>query len=181
MDTRKVAIPLENIEEEIFSSLRKIINAVDIYASKLKDMTGLNASQLSCLLVLAKIGAISLSKLSKKVSLSPSMITSIVDQLEKKKLVTRSRRSSDRRVILIELTESGKDTASKAPPSFQEQFMNGLSYLDTENKENLYYSLSKLLDVIVSEVLIDSALLGGENKLVGVEPSVLEPNEELPE
>jgi DNA-binding MarR family transcriptional regulator len=181
MKTNKDALLPENIEEEIFSFLRRIINAVEIYASKVKDLTSLNASQLSCLLVLDKIGAISLSKLSKKVSLSPSMITSIVDQLEKKKLVKRSRRASDRRVILIELTDSGKDTAAKAPPSFQEQFMNGLSYLDTENKEHLYYSLSKLLDVIVSEVLIDSALLGGENKLVGVEPSVLEPDEVAPE
>ena len=67
MDKREIANLPENVEEEIFSSLRKIINAVDIYSSKLKDSTGLNASQLSCLLVLNKIGAISLSKLSKKV------------------------------------------------------------------------------------------------------------------
>ena len=105
------------------------------------------------------------------------MITSIVDQLEKKELVKRCRKSSDRRVILIELTENGKETASNAPPSFQEQFMNGLSYLDNQTKKDLFHCLSKILDVIVSEVLIDSSLLGGENKLVGVESSVLNPEE----
>jgi len=163
----------ENLESEIFSYLRKVINAVEIYSSKLKDKTGLNASQLSCLLVLAKTGPISLSMLSKKVSLSPSMITAIVDQLESKELVVRNRKAVDRRVILIELTEKGKETVNNAPPSFQEQLMEGLNHLSVSEKKSLYSSLSKLLAIIVSEVLIDSSLLGVENKLVEVEASVL--------
>jgi DNA-binding MarR family transcriptional regulator len=168
----------ENLESEIFSSLRKVINAVEIYSSKLKDKTGLNASQLSCLLVLGKTGPMSLSILSKKVSLSPSMITAIVDQLESKELVVRNRKSTDRRVILIELTEKGKETVNNAPPSFQEQLMVGLNHLNDNEKKSLHGSLSKLLSIIVSEVLIDSSLLGVENKLVEVEPSVLKTEEE---
>lgn len=163
----------DNIESEIFSCLRKIINAVDIYASKLKEKTGLNASQLSCLLVLKSEGALPLSKLSKKVALSPSMITSIVDQLETKELVLRNRKSADRRVILIELTEKGKEIVKTAPPSFQEQFLSSLNYLAEEERQSIHENLSKLLSIIVSEVLIDSALLGGENKLVEVSPSIL--------
>ena len=163
----------ENIESEIFSCLRKIINAVDIYASRLKEKTGLNASQLSCLLVLDSEGALPLSKLSKKVALSPSMITSIVDQLENKELVLRNRKSSDRRVILIELTEKGREIVKTAPPSFQEQFMSSLNYLAEGEKHSIHENLSRLLSIIVSEVLIDSTLLGGENKLVEVSPSIL--------
>ncbi len=163
----------ENLESEIFSCLRRIINAVEIYSSKLKDKTGLNVSQLSCLLVLEKTGPLALSKLSKHVFLSPSMITSIVDQLENKDLVVRTRKSSDRRVILIELTDNGKEVAQAAPPSFQEQLINNLIHLKEEEKKNLFDSLNKLLSIIVSEVLIDSSLLGGEDRLVEVESSVL--------
>ncbi|NIM11005.1 MAG: MarR family transcriptional regulator [Candidatus Aminicenantes bacterium] len=163
----------ENLESEIFSCLRRTINAVEIYSSKLKDKTGLNASQLSCLLVLEKTGPLSLSKLSKHVYLSPSMITSIVDQLEKRDLVERTRKSADRRVILIELTEKGKEVAQTALPSFQEQLTNNLKHLKEEEKKTLFDNLNKLLSIIVSEVLIDSSLLGGENRLVEVESSVL--------
>ena len=163
----------ENLESEIFSCLRRIINAVDIYSSKMKDKTGLNVSQLSCLLVLEKTGPLSLSKLSQHVFLSPSMITSIVDQLEKKELVVRTRKSTDRRVILIELTEKGKEVAQTAPPSFQEQLTSSLSHLKKEEKKTLFDSLNKLLSIIVSDILIDSSLLGGENRLVEVESSVL--------
>ena len=166
-------VNINSLDAEIFSILRKIINATDIYSSRLKDLTGLNASQLSCLMVLEKTGPLALSKLSRKVYLSASMMTAIVDQLEKKELVIRNRKSSDRRVILIELTDKGKDVVKKAPPSLQEQLMNGLSYLKEEEKISLYQHLSRLLSTIVSDVLIDSSLIGGENRLVEVEASVL--------
>ncbi len=163
----------EDLESNIFSNLRKIINTVNLYESKLKEKTGLNASQLSCLLVLESEGALPLSRVSKKVSLSPSMITSIVDQLEKKELVIRNRRSKDRRIILIELTEKGKEVVKTAPPSFQEQLVRSLNYLKKEEKHSIFENLSKLLSIIVSEVFIDSTLLGAENKMVEVAPSVL--------
>ncbi len=167
----------DNIELDIFAYLRKIFNAVDIYASKLKERTGLNASQLSCLMVLDSEGALPLSKLSKKVSLSPSMITSIVDQLEKKEMVARQRSSSDRRIIQIELTDSGRQVVKTAPPSFQEQFMSRLSRLENGEKKKIQGILEKLLSIIASDVLIDSPLMGAENKLVEVAPSVLRTEE----
>lgn len=173
MNPTSQAVKVENLEAEIFSCLRRVINTVEIYSSKLKDKTGLNTSQLSCLLVLDKGGSMSPGQLSRKVFLSPSMITSIIDQLEKKKLVLRNRESADRRVIQIQLTESGRGVVKTTPPSFQEQLINCLSHLEEEEKKNLLKSLNKLFSLIVSDVLIDSSLLGGENRLVEVEPSVL--------
>jgi DNA-binding MarR family transcriptional regulator len=148
----------QDLETEIFSSLRNILNAVEIYSAKLKEQTGLSGSQLSCLLVLNTESPLPLSKLSRKVSLSPSMITTIVDQLEKKELVFRSRQSSDRRVIFIELTEKGKDLVKTAPPSFQARLMHGLRFLREEEKKSLYEGLNRLLSVIHSDISINSAL-----------------------
>lgn len=162
-----------SLELEIFSNLRKIIKAVDIYSVKLRETSGLNSSQLSCLLVLSNTGALSLSQLSKKLSFSPSMITGLVDQLEQKELVQRERSSSDRRVIRIKLTEKGVQTVKEAPVSFQKSLMDGLSRLREGEKVEINKNLLRLLSIIVSEVLIDSSIFGGEDKLVEVEPSVL--------
>lgn len=164
----------DTIEYEIFSNLRKLIKAVDIYSAKLRETSGISSSQLSCLLTLNSTGPISLSALSNKVSLSPSMITTIVDQLEKKEMVERKRNASDRRVILIELTEKGNKTIENAPLSFQNFLMHGLSTLSDEEKAELNKNVAKLLSVIATEVLIDSPILGVEDKLVGVDLSVLE-------
>jgi DNA-binding MarR family transcriptional regulator len=161
------------IEGEIFSLLRRVINTVELYSSRLKDRTGINASQLSCMLIIYTAGPLSITKISEHVSLSPSMLTSIVDQLEKKELVVRSRKSSDRRVILIELTEKGKQLARHAPPSFQEQLTTVLDRKTGDFKKSLRSHLSQLLSIIVSEVLIDSALLGNGSPMVEVTPEVL--------
>ena len=162
---------VSNLETEIFACLKKILNAAEIYSSRVKAKTGLNASQLSCLLELGSSGPLPLSKLSRQVFLSPSMITAIVDQLEKRELVVRTRSSSDRRVILIELTGQGAETVKKSPPSFQQQLMKGLQDLKLKEKKILHESLSTLFSVIVPEVLPDSSLLEIEEKLVEVEPA----------
>lgn len=175
----------KNLESEIFSSLRRIINAFEVYSFKLKEKTGLNASQLSCLLVLGNTGPLALSQLSQKVFLSPSMITAIVDQLERKELVLRSRKSTDRRVILIKLTGKGKALVKTAPPPFQEKLLNSINHLKDTEKKRLYESLNKILSIIDSEMNTDHSLLGGENRLVEVEASILKkraaspPREEL--
>jgi DNA-binding MarR family transcriptional regulator len=162
-----------NLETEIYSCLKKILNAAEIYSSRLKDKTGLNASQLACLLALGSSGPLPLSKLSRKVFLSPSMITAIVDQLEKRELVVRARKSNDRRVIMIVLTKKGEDTVKNSPPSFQQQLMKGLRELKAEEKKTLHKSLETLSSLMVSEVLSDTVLLEGEESLVEVEPAVL--------
>ena len=166
-----------SIEFEIFSTLRKIIKTVDIYSAKLKMEHKINSSQLSCLLVLGELGSISLSQLSKKVSLSPSMITGVIDQLESGDLVKRVRNSTDRRVILIELTWKGKDTLKKAPLSIQKKLINALSAIKKEDRIEINKNLLKLLSIIVSEVLIDSSIFGAEDKLVDIEPSIIQSEE----
>lgn len=173
MEDRHPAMNHYSLELEIFSNLRKIIKAVDIYSVKLRETSGLNSSLLSCLLVLGNTGALSLSQLSKKLSLSPSMITGIVDQLEQKELVQRERSSSDRRVIRIKLTEKGVQTIKEAPVSFQKSLMDGLKRLKEAEKVEINKNLLRLLSIIVSEVLIDSSIFGAEDKLVEVEPAVL--------
>jgi DNA-binding MarR family transcriptional regulator len=160
-------------EFDIFEALRKIIRAVDIYSTRLREQYGLNSSQLSCLLVLGEHGPISLSKMSQLVSLSPSMITGIIDQLENRDLVLRIRNSPDRRVITIELTRKGKSILRKAPPSFQKKLMESLSKLGGKEKRIINRSLVTLLSCIVEDVLIDSSLLRTGTKLAGVKPAIL--------
>ena len=173
--------PYENqrVEFQIFSTLRKIIKAVDIYSSRLRKDFGISSSQLSCLLSISEAEPISQSDLSKKVSLSPSMITSVIDQLEKSEMVKRTRNTTDRRIIHLELTDKGRETVRNAPLSFQKYLVDGLRALKGEDKSGISDSLSKLLTVISTEILIDSTLLGADDKLAGVEPSVLKAEAEL--
>lgn len=157
-----------SIECEILDILRNIIRGVNIYSVRLKEKYGLNASQLSCLLVLGEQGPLSLSAISQSVLLSPSMITGIIDQLEDKELVTRNRNSSDRRKITIALTPEGKKILKKAPQSFQKKLMESLGTLGGKQKNNIRRALGELLSLIVKDVVIDASLPGTEESSAGL-------------
>jgi DNA-binding MarR family transcriptional regulator len=164
---------------DIFDSLRKIIKTVDIYSQRLKEIHDITSSQLSCLIALKGKDSVSLSDLSKKLSLSPSMITIIIDQLEKKKLLLRERSSTDRRVIYIKLTDEGKKMVKKSPLTFQRKLIDGLSSLSRKEKEEIDVSLKKILSIIISEVLIDSPILSSNDKLVGIDRNIIEYEPEI--
>ena len=77
----------------------------------------------------------------------------IIDRLEQKGLVTRTRTSPDRRVITIELTEEGRKVAENAPPPVQLKIVEGLKQLNEQEREQIIQALSKLAEMIDSKEL----------------------------
>lgn len=169
------------IEFEIFTKLRKIFKAVDMYSYILREKHNISSSQLSCLVTLGNLGSISQTRLAKEVSLSPSMITGVIDELERKSLVERVRDPSDRRVILLKLTESGVKKLQQSPLSFQKKLTDSLLNYDTAKKKLIDESLTDLLTLIGSEVLMDTDVPGVEEKLIGIKPSILKVEESIKE
>jgi DNA-binding MarR family transcriptional regulator len=77
-----------------------------------------------------------------------STVTGVIDRLELKGLVTRIRNSPDRRIITIELTESGKSLAENAPPPIQQKIIDGMKRHSDLEKEQIVLSLTKLTNML---------------------------------
>ena len=77
-----------------------------------------------------------------------STVTGIIDRLEQKGLVTRSRTSPDRRVITVELTESGRTLAENAPPPIQQKVIEGLERLPQSEMEKIVLGLNMLTQML---------------------------------
>lgn len=154
-------------ELEIIAGVRKIIRAVDIYSNRLKEKYGLNSSQLACLDYLNKYGSNSISELGKMVNLSPSMLTSIVDQLESRLLVERVRSDKDRRVIKIEITEHGKSILDQAPTFLHKKLELALEKLGEKESDKILHSLNILIEAIEAEDLESSPILATGEYLIG--------------
>ncbi len=76
---------------------------------------------------------------------SRSTITGVVDTMEKKKLVIRESHPSDRRSLLVKLTEDGKNLKKVTPPL--ESMVNGCCPgINQEEIEKLGDLLQKLLN-----------------------------------
>lgn len=155
------------IEQEIIASIRKIMRAVDIYSNRLKEQIGLNSSQLTCLDYLGQFGPRSISELGKLLSLSPSMLTNIIDQLESRLLVRRVRSDKDRRMIKIELTDMGKQILENSPIFLHKKLENNLSDLSNQERSQILESLNLLIMSIEAEDVDSSPILASGEQIVG--------------
>lgn len=106
----------------------------------LKD-DNLTVSQFGVLEALYHLGPLSQSELGEKILRSNANLTTVVDSLEKKRLVTRSRPEQDRRRVTVNLTESGDELIARVFPHHARIVTRELGFLSDAEK----ITLSKLL------------------------------------
>ena len=141
-------MPIEHRTKEIIFSIRKLMQAGEFYTKELNKKYQVSAPQLNCLLSLYENGPLPPSQIAKHIMVKSSTVTGIVDRLEQKGLVKRFRNSPDRRIITIELTDSGKNLAKNAPPPIQQKIIDGLKKLSEDELDQIIFSLTQLTDML---------------------------------
>lgn len=130
---------------EVLSSLRRVIRAADIHSKQLTKTVGLTSPQLLLLQAIKNTAENStIGNLAKKISLSQATVTSIIDRLESRNLVTRKRSQTDKRYIWLYLTDEGEKVLSRAPTPLQEHFVQRFSKLDDWEQNMILSSLQRL-------------------------------------
>lgn len=155
MPKKKTASPPEQIRDihtirtkEIVYAIRRLMQAGEHYTKELNKIYNVSAAQINCLIALHENGPLSPSQIAKHVMVNSSTITGIIDRLEKKGLVERLRVSHDRRVITVELTQSGRNLAQNAPPPIQHKIIDGLKKLSSEEIDDIALTLKRLTDML---------------------------------
>ncbi|MFH1243695.1 MAG: MarR family transcriptional regulator [Pseudomonadota bacterium] len=143
--------------KEIIFAIRRLIQAAEMYTKELNKKYKISAAQLNCLLALKENGPLPPSQIAWHMMVQSSTVTGVVDRLEQKGLVSRSRNSLDRRVITINLTEAGLHLARNAPPPIQKKIVNGLKRLSEADKEHIFASLTTLTNMLdVQDLEVDT-------------------------
>jgi len=140
-------------EERILLSVRKIMRAIDMHSSYLARQYGLTSPQLICLKKLSEVEEMTPGGLAKEVHLSHATVTGIINRLEKKELVQRTRSTEDGRSYLISLTDSGSSMIQSAPSMLQDQFMYELSKLADWEKTMILSSLQRITAILDVEAV----------------------------
>ncbi|RZB37256.1 MAG: hypothetical protein SRB2_01338 [Desulfobacteraceae bacterium Eth-SRB2] len=133
---------------QIIYSIRRLIQASELYTKELNKKYQVSAAQLNCILTLYEYGPLPPSKIANHMMVKSSTVTGVVDRLEKKGLAERMRTSPDRRVITIQLTQTGKKLAQNAPPPIQQKIIDGLKQTKNAKKEQIVRSLNLLTDML---------------------------------
>ena len=71
-------------------------------------------------------------------------MTSVLDKLERKQLVSRERGESDRRVVHVSLTPAGRRMISKVFPRHLDRVVEAMSVLTKQEQEDLSRICRKL-------------------------------------
>ena len=137
----------EDIGEHVIIALRRVIRAVDLHSRNLAASHGLTGPQ-ALLLKALQHGKLSAGELASRVSLSQGTVTDILNRLEKRGLIMRLRDTSDRRRVLVEVTQQGLAVLEESPPLLQERFIQRFGELEEWEQTQLLASLQRIASMM---------------------------------
>jgi len=147
LNTTNKIFPSDQTKQIIFS-IRKLIQANELYTKELNKKYQVSSAQLNCILTLYEYGPLPPSKIANHIMVKSSTVTGVVDRLENKGFVERMRNSPDRRVITIQLTETGKKLAQNAPPPIQQKIIDSLRQTEKAKIDQIVHCLNMLTDML---------------------------------
>lgn len=156
--------------EEVLIALRRVIRATDLHSRHLAKTTGLTAPQILLLQTIRNKGKLTIGDIASHMSLSQATVTTILDRLEKRKLVYRERSKEDKRKVHAYLTDEAIETLKHAPPPLQDQFTRQFGNLQDWEQTMIISALQRIAHMMDAQDLDASPVLDTGNLDKHVEP-----------
>ncbi len=129
--------PTEQRALGTYVKLMRAAESVTWHIHRNLSAVGLTISQLGVLDALYHLGPLSQKDIGKKILKSSGNITMVIDNLEKRGLVRRERGKSDRRYIIVRLTDEGRGLISAIFPPHAAVIAKEMSSLTAAEQEEL--------------------------------------------
>lgn len=115
---------------QAYVRLIRCAESVHAHVSRGLVAEGLTPSQFSTLKVLSIKGALAQRDIAKYLLKTGGNVTLVIDNLEKRGLVTRTRDTQDRRLVYVELTAEGSRIFESVYPDHLDRIRDAMSGLD---------------------------------------------------
>ncbi len=148
-----------NSTNEVVTTLRQIIRAIDLQSKKLVKKYGLTLPQLILLKEIKENPEQPISKISKQVSLSQATVTSILNRLEKQGFAIRERGKEDKRKVYTYLTEKAETILKNKPQLLQDSFSREFEKLEEWEKNMILSALQRLSFMLNADDIESPAIL----------------------
>lgn len=123
------------LRREIMSELDHLLDQFEL---------GLTRPQFYILNVIREQEPCNISTLAEKMDVKPSAITVMLDRLVKSNYVVRYHDEKDRRVVLVQLTDSGRESLTNLSQILKENLSRFLTRLDASELESFVQTYEKL-------------------------------------
>jgi len=148
MVTNPTTSTRDQLVAEAIQDLRRVVKAIEDYSRKVEHRFGLTGPQVWTLWEMGLGGPQSLKDLAARMGMDPSTLVGVIDRLQVKSLVVRSKDSEDRRQISLFPSDQGWDLLAEAPHPSQGYLLHGLRRMDTRDIRNLHRSLKMLVEIL---------------------------------
>jgi len=125
---------LKNLASDLQRLVDDLVRYCSLCDSYCTEQLGITAAQGYTLLAIPETESITMNELSLSMKLANSTMTRMVDQLIQKGMVNRTNDIQDRRVVLIRLTEIGRDKKSKLSTMLDDFFIQVLGEISLEKR-----------------------------------------------
>ena len=126
---------------ELLTNLTTHYNAIFRQYSSQLSLTAPQAFHLLSI----PVDGISMSGLANKLGLDTSTLTRNIQKLEKLDLVRRKQDRNDKRILVVYLTDKGRDKVEKIEESLLDLNFSMMKYIDLDDQENIPEMLEKLV------------------------------------
>lgn len=144
---------------DIIDDIRRVFQVVNAQSKRAELATGLTGPQLWTIKAIAENGPIRISDLAHKIYLHPATLVGILDRLEARGIVARSRSQRDRRVVRVDLTAAGRELVANSPQVAQGLLVAGLETLPFSRLEEIASGLEQLVEILGAQALPPQLLL----------------------
>lgn len=146
----------------VLDNLRRVFQVVHGYSKRAERVGGLTGPQLWAVTVLSESEPVRVSELARRMYLDPSTVVGILDRLETRGLVSRTRSREDRRVVTVALTGKGRRLVSKVPEVAQGLLLTGLEGLSPRDLKAVSDGLEVLVRILGAHRLPPRLLFSSE-------------------
>ena len=126
---------------ELLTNLTTHYNAIFRQYSSRLSLTAPQAFHL----LSVPVDGISMSGLANKLGLDTSTLTRNIQKLEKLDLVRRIQDKNDKRILVVYLTDKGRDRVEKIEESLFDLNFSMMKHIDLDDQENIPEMLEKLV------------------------------------
>jgi len=148
-----------SLEDQVIVALRRITRAIDLHSRDLMQLVGLTSPQLAALQAIGRLQPITVGTLAKSIHLSQATLTGILTRMEARTLVFRARHDSDRRIVVVQLTEKGRAVLESAPSLLKDRFRHELLKLQEWEQTQMLATLQRIATMMDAEEIDASPVL----------------------
>ncbi len=132
----------------VVRNFRVAVRAVQAHSAWVERQCGVSAAQLWALWEVDRKPGLSVSEIARRLSIKPATASNLLDKVESKDLLRRSRQGPDQRVVQLFVTKAGARLLATAPLPAQGALLDALTRLSEDQLDELSQGLEALIDVL---------------------------------